>query len=308
MTTPSIAIIIPTWKAAQFLPTLISQLRQQDLPPADIIIIDSSSPDHSAQIARDLGCTVIEIPQAEFNHGGTRNRAAQQATKHDILVFMTQDALPIDSQFLRNLTQPIIEQKAAAAYARQIAHPDASPLEKFARSFNYPPTPHLKSHADLARLGIKTYFFSDTASAVDAKAFWEVGAYPDWVIVNEDMILCARLLQTGHQIAYQANAAVYHSHTSSLKQVFQRYFDIGVFMTQAQEILLSPSSSGEGLRFALHQWRYLWQHAKSWLPRSLAETALKWLGFQIGKRSARLPTRLKRRFSGQKAFWNNPNA
>lgn len=308
MDSVSISVIIPTWQAALYLPTLIPQLHSQTLAPSEIIIIDSSSPDGTAALARDLGCKVEVIPQNDFNHGDTRNRAARLASG-DVLVFMTQDALPVDNQFLAELTRPLLEKRAAAAYARQIAADDASPLEKFNRAFNYAPISHQKTNADLPRMGIKTYFFSDTASAVRRDDFWSVGGYPAEVIVNEDMILCARLLQAGHTIAYQAAAQVYHSHASSLSKLFQRYFDIGVFMRQSQDVLVGAKSGGEGLRFALAQLRYLVEQRQwGWIPRSLVESPLKLVAFHVGKRSRYLPIWLNRRLSGQKAFWLKENS
>lgn len=303
MNTPSVSVIIPTWRAASYLPQLIPNLRSQTLVPTEIIVIDSSSPDNTAQIAQDLGCMVEVIPQSEFNHGGTRNRAAKMASG-EILVFMTQDALPIDDQYLAALVEPIIKGTAIAAYARQVARPDASPLEKFARGFNYLPDSHTKDQSDLEKMGVKTYFFSDTASTVQREAFWEVGGFPDWMIVNEDMVLCARLLAAGHTIAYQATAQVYHSHRYGLMAVVRRYFDVGVFMTQAKDVLVGATSGGEGVRFAIAQVKYLAKEgAWLWIPCSIVELGLKFVAFHIGKRSEKLPLGLKRWLSGQKAFW-----
>ena len=304
----SISVLIPTWKAASHLPQLIAQLQRQSLPPAEIIVIDSSSPDGSADIARERGCTVLVIPQAEFNHGGTRQQAAELATG-DVLVFMTQDTLPVDEHFLANLVQPILDGEVVAAFARQIARADSSPPEQFARAFNYPAESYRKTNADLPRMGVKTYFFSDAASAVQRTAFWAMGGYPDWVIVNEDMVLCAKLLQAGHTIAYQAEAQVYHAHEHTLMQTFRRYFDTGVFFKQAAHVLVDAKSGGEGVRFAQQQIRYLWRERKwRWIPRVVIELPVKFIAFHLGKQSERLPLSWKRRLSGQTAYWNKTSS
>ncbi|PJF43332.1 MAG: glycosyl transferase family 2 [Phototrophicales bacterium] len=301
---PTVSVIIPTYCASRYLEPLIHALRTQTCPPDEIIIIDSSSSDGTAEQARALGCQVMIIPKHEFNHGGTRNRAAK-AAKGDILVFMTQDALPTDEHFISRLIQPIVEGVASAAYARQTTPEDANPLEAFARQFNYPLQSHTKSRADIRRLGVKAYFFSDAASAIRRDIFWAVGGFADWVVVNEDMILCARLLQADHVIAYVAEAAVFHAHNYTLAQTFRRYFDIGVFMHQSREILIGAKSGGEGMRFARQQFQHLWQQRKyGAATRSILESGLKWVAFQIGKRSEYLPRRLNRYLSAQKAYWN----
>lgn len=300
---PTVSIIIPTYRAARYLDALIASLLGQSLAPHEIIIVDSSSPDGTADQARALGCVVDVIPQVEFNHGGTRNRAAELATG-DVLVFMTQDALPVNEHYLAQLVAPIAEGRATAAYARQTTPPAAHPLEAFSRAFNYPSDGFLKRHEDIDRLGVKAFFFSDAASAVKREVFWAVGGFPDWVIVNEDMVLCAKLLRDDHAIAYSADAAVFHAHNYTLKQVFRRYFDIGVFMHQSREVLAGARSGGEGLRFARAQLQAMigQRHYRA-AVRSVVETGLKWIAYQLGKRSHHLPRRLNRVLSAQKAYW-----
>ncbi len=49
----------------------------------------------------------------------------------DILVFMTQDAVPADRNLIGNLIRPLQENsKVGAAYARQLAQEDCAYLEK----------------------------------------------------------------------------------------------------------------------------------------------------------------------------------
>lgn len=300
---PTVSIIIPTYQASRYIGTLIPVLRSQTLPPDEIIIIDSSSSDGTAALARDLGCRVEVIPQADFNHGGTRNRAAKLASG-EVLLFMTQDAVPVDEHFIARLVAPLAAGTAGAAFARQTTPPDANPLEAFSRRFNYPTASDVRLPSDIERLGVKAYFFSDAASAVGRALFWQVGGFPDWVIVNEDMVLCARLLQANFGVAYVAEAAVYHAHNYTLKQVFRRYFDIGVFMHQSREILVGAKSGGEGMRFAVQQARAMLngRHYGA-AARSIVESGLKWIAFQLGRRSRFLPRRLNRFLSGQKAYW-----
>jgi rhamnosyltransferase len=300
---PTVSVIIPTYKAACFLPNLLGALRGQTLKPLEIILIDSSSPDQTAALAIELGCRVEVIPKAEFNHGGTRNLGAQIA-RGGVLVFMTQDALPTGAGFLEALVQPIAQGQAVAAYARQLPYPQASPPETFRRYFNYPPQSELKTLAQLPQKGFKTFFYSDVASAVRSEVFWQMGGYPDWVIVDEDVFLCARLLRAGHTVAYQAEAQVFHSHNYGLIQQFRRLFDVGAFVTQAEETLSGAKTSGEGLRMVQEMTRYLvGQKAWAWIPYSWLEATTKFLAYQLGKRERLLPVEIKRHLSLHRDFW-----
>ncbi|MDX2007811.1 MAG: glycosyltransferase family 2 protein [Meiothermus sp.] len=299
----TVSVILPTYRAEKYLEPLLEALHSQTLRPLEVIVIDSSSPDQTAQIARDAGCMVKVIPQSEFNHGATRNLGARMATG-EVLVFMTQDALPAHEGFLEALVSPIHSGTAAAAYARQLPYPEAPPPEVFARHFNYPAQSHLQTLEDVPRKGFKAFFYSDVASAVRRETFWEMGGYPDWVIVDEDVYFCAKLLRSGLRVAYQAEAQVFHSHHYPLAQQFRRIFDVGVFVAQAGEMLEGAKVGGEGLRFVSAQVRYLARQGEwAWIPYSVLEAALKFVAYQMGVRHHALPGRLNRYLSQQKQHW-----
>lgn len=303
---PNISVVLPTYRAAPYLRPWLEAISQQTLCPLEVIVIDSSSTDGTEQIASNAGCIVKVVPKTEFNHGGTRNLGANMA-RGEILVFMTQDALPVDETFLEALTLPIRKGEVAAAYARQLPYPDTPPPEAFARGFNYPAESQVKSLEDLPRLGMKTFFFSNVASAIDREVFEQLGGFPEHVIMNEDMHFAAKLLMSGRKIAYQAEAKVFHSHDYRLGQQFRRNFDIGVSMTQARGWPRGTSAGGEGARFALGQLGFLLSRGRwRWVPRTLAELGLKYFAFQLGWRQHWLPLGLKRMLSLHRQYWDTP--
>jgi rhamnosyltransferase len=302
--TYEVSVIIPTLNASQVLAELLDSLSEQTIQAKEIVVIDSISSDGTIDIAREAGCLLRSIPRSEFQHGRARNLGAELANG-EVLVFLTQDALPLNSDFLATLIRPLVENKASASTAKQIARPEASPLEKFARMANYPGVSFIRSVEDIESMGVMAYFFSNAASAVDRNVFNELGGFSEEVIVNEDMHFCAHLLQAGYRVAYQAKSVVYHSHDYSLVEQFQRNFDIGVFFSQASEQLGGIDPGGRGGRFALGQIRYLLEtRAWYWVPRAMTESFLKYLGFSFGKRFQRLPRCICRAFSRQKAYWD----
>jgi rhamnosyltransferase len=298
------SIIIPTLNAASLLAPLISVLREQSQKPLEIIVVDSSSDDGTADLAKKMGCLVDVIPQEAFDHGGTRNRGTQLANG-EIFVFLTQDALPVNLDFLQLLLAPIHEDVATAVTARQIPYPQASPLEVFDRMTNYPSKTHVRQWSDVETMGVMAYFFSNAASAIDRSTFEAVGGFPVGLVVNEDMLFCARLLKAGYHVAYQADALIYHSHTYTFQELFQRYFDIGVFFTQAGKELRGGGLESRGLHFAIGQLSYLIRSgAWRWLPHSMLSSLIKAVAFQIGGRAHHLPTQLSENLSRQKTYWH----
>ena len=299
-----VSVIIPTLNAASHLPRIIESLRAQSLSALEIFVIDSNSDDQTTEIADSAGIRWETIPRELFNHGRARNMAADLADGN-VLVFLSQDAMPKDDTFLEGLTRPIFEGKAVAVTARQIPYPDASPLEEYARHANYPRESHIRTEADVAEMGVMAYFFSNAASAVRRDTIEAIGGFPEDVVVNEDMKLCADLLHAGYAVAYQAEAEVFHSHEFDLRDQFGRYFDIGVFFDQAGEPIGDLNPIGRGRLFAFGQIRYLVDNRQwKWIPASIIESILKFVAFQFGKYGHALPRWVKRLFSRQKYFWD----
>lgn len=301
---PTISILIPTLQAGKYLESLICNLQDQSIKPLEIIIIDSKSTDDTQLIARKCGCLVKVIDRAQFNHGRTRNLAAQFANG-ELYLFMTQDAIPQDKDFVKKLIQPIVEYRAVASSARQVPKEKSSPLEVFARKFNYPSYSFVREERDIARLGIKAYFFSNVSSCIRRDKFWEVGGFPNNVIMNEDMYLCAKLLHNGYKVAYVSEAVVVHSHDLNLVELFKRYFDIGVFYSDANSLLIGSKVDGEGITFVSGLLKYLIRNRKwSWLPRGLSEQLIKYIAFKLGSKQKIIPNQFRYRFSMNKEYWN----
>jgi len=299
-----VSVIIPTLRAGRSLPALLDRLHGQSLRPLEIIVTDSSSDDGTADLARRAGCQVEVIPPETFDHGGTRNRGARMASGN-ILMFMTQDALPARDDFLEAIVRPIVTGRAAAAYARQIPRADARPSEVFARRFNYPDRPEEKRLADISRLGIRAFFFSNAAAAVAREPFEAVGGFPEGVIMNEDMLLCAKLLRGGYTVAYESAAVVYHAHRYTIGRTLRRYFDIGIFRAQAGPLLAGAAWTGQGFRFTAGLFGYLLRSG-AWtsLPRAASETFVKLAGVQLGRCHRWIPGPLKQRLSLHRVFWS----
>ncbi len=298
-----VSVIIPTLDAGRCLASLLESLWGQSRYVDQIVVVDSTSSDHTIRIAREAGCTVKVIPRCSFDHGGSRNLGARIATG-DILVFLSQDVMPTNDRFLEELLDPIVNHRASATYARQIAGAEASAIERFTRDFNYPSRSYLRSAPDIQHANLRSYFFSNAASAIEKSKFWDVGGFPVRTIHAEDMFLCARLIRAGHTIGYQANAQIYHTHAYSPIEQFKRYFDKGVAVARAAEMFKDCSARSEGVRFAWGQIRYLIQQ-RQWhtVPRSVLESLLKALAYRLGQTERRLPHALKQRLSLHKTFW-----
>ena len=304
-----ISIIIPTYNAQNYLLTLLEKIKNQSLKEYELIIIDSSSKDKTVEIAKEFTDNVIVIPQNEFDHGGTRTKAAKIA-RGDILIFLTQDALPYNEFTLENIIKVFVNEKIGAAYGRQISYKNTNLFGKHLRKFNYPETSYIRNINDISKYGIKTAFLSNSFAAYRKSALEKIGYFKSNLILGEDIYAGAKLILAGYHLAYVSEAKVYHSHNYTIWQEFKRYFDIGVFHKCESWILQSfGKAEGEGLKYIKSELKYLLSNG-AWylLPEWFIRNGMKYLGYKIGQNYEKFPMWMIKKFSMHYRWWNKKGA
>jgi rhamnosyltransferase len=286
----TLAVVVPTFNAAKLWSGFNEGLRRQGLEPQQILIVDSSSTDGTPELARAAGYRVLSIARSEFNHGGTRQAAAELLQPVDILVYLTQDSILADANALARLTAAFEDPSIGAAYGRQLRRPGANSIEAHARLFNYPAASAIRSLESAAAMGFKAIFFSNSFGAYRRLALEQAGGFPRESNFGEDTVVAARLLQSSWRIAYVAEAQAYHSHAHSCREEFQRYYRIGRLHGSEPWLLRDfGKASGEGRRFVVSEIRYLSSHAPWLIPEAMLRTGLKYLGYKRGRASMVLP-------------------
>lgn len=302
----SIGLVVPVLNAGRHLDAFLGSLERQTIRPATFLAIDSSSTDDTVERLRAFGAEVLVIPRAEFDHGGTRQRALTYLPELDVVAFATQDVIFADEFALERLVAPFSDPLVGAAYGRQIAHKNARAIEIHSREFNYPAEGHVRSRADIAVYGFRSTFLSNAFSAYRPSALMAVGGFPRRSIFGEDSYVTAKLILAGWRIAYQADARVHHSHDYTIAEEFRRYFDIGVFHSREPWIRESfGGASGEGMQFVRSELSFLLRTAPGLIPSALVRTCAKYAAYRLGRMEAKLPPSLKRRLSMSRGFWNS---
>jgi len=303
-----VSVIVPTLNASSSWFRFVQALKEQQVPPSRILIIDSSSDDRTAELAKHEGFRLREIERNAFNHGGTRQWAADLEPNAEIIVCLTQDAILANSTSLRNLISTFDDPSIGAAFGRQLPRPGAGPIESHARLFNYPGQSGVRALTDRELLGFKAIFISNSFAAYRSSALKAVGGFPTNTIFGEDTVVAGRLLLSGWKIAYAADALVYHSHRYTWSQEFQRYFDIGVLHARESWLLKEFGQTGsEGRRFVLSELRFLWPRHVALIPSAIIHTAAKFVGYRLGRMEDGLKPQLKRRLSMHRSYWQLPS-
>jgi len=294
-----ISVIIPTLNAAAYLDAQLLALQHQTAKNLEILIIDSSSSDATLEIAKAHNVRATVIPKDEFDHGGTRTLAGKEA-KGELLVYLTQDAIPVNEGAIECLVRPLFENSnIGATFGRQIASHTATVFAKHLRNFNYPDMSYTRSLADTPIYGLKTVFCSNSFATYRRDALENVGWFKDGLILGEDMHVCARMLLRGYKLQYVSEAMVYHSHNYSLSEEFRRYFDTGIFHKRERSVLEEfGKPEGEGMRYLTSEMSFLISNRSfHLLPLSLLRNFLKLLGYKLGYHYENLPLRLVKQLS-----------
>lgn len=300
-----ISVIIPTYNASKYINLLIQSIKSQTIyDNIELIIIDSESKDDTSYILKKNNVKHLSIPSSEFDHGGTRTLAAKEA-KGDILIFLTQDALPADEFSFFELIKTFEDKDVAASYGRQIPYSGTSIFGKHLREFNYPGLNITRRLKDKAKFGIKTPQLSNSFCAYRKSALEEIGYFKNNLILGEDVVAGVHFLNRNYKLVYNSKAKVFHSHDYTIIEEFKRYFDIGVFHSMEKESLAPYLSTGsEGGKYIRSEFRLIMREKKFViLPLFIIRNIMKLFGYKMGRIYMHIPRIIIKKISMHSFWW-----
>jgi rhamnosyltransferase len=277
---------------------------QKGVGSLEVIAVDSGSTDGTIDLLQRHPLHLEQIPAEAFHHARTRNFAASLA-RGEVLIFLSQDAIPASSHWLSNLISNFDDEKVGAVYGRQIPKPGSFAERQETMDTVYGAHRIVKDPAHRNGLGYRFYLFSSVNAAI-RRSVWQATRFPEELKVFEDLGIAKRILDGGWKIVYEPQAAVHHSHNHSTLGLFRRYFDIG-YTLKRLEIWDAP-----GTRKSL--WRDGCKMLKKKIGRSrdvsikrspgdgIQEDIAKSVGLFLGLNQACLPLILKRHLSAYRVF------
>lgn len=261
MTAPRVSIVLPTLEGARDLRRLLPALARQQVPGGfEICALDSQSQDESRELLRAAGASVETLPREQFRHGPSRNLAASRA-RGELLVFLSQDALPEGERFLAELAAAFDDERVAGAFARILPHADDDPLT--ARTVLA--APEARAEPRTFELAAEddaedpaSIPFNNVASAIRRSVF-ETLPFPD-VAFGEDHAWAVQALRAGWRIRFVPGAVVRHAHRYDLGRAFERYRVDAAFQRRLHGARVRPSlaSVARGIAYEVRaDWRHL---------------------------------------------------
>lgn len=287
MAAPRVSVLIPTLQAERWLGPLLDALAGQRVAGGhELVVVDSDSTDRTRTLLEDRGARVERIARAEFGHGRTRNRLASLA-RGELLVFLSQDALPEGEEFLERLVAPLAGDRVAGATARVLPREDDDPLT--ARTALDAPEAGAEARFwDADDLAAGPVRFNDVASAMRAEV-WRAIPFPD-VEFGEDVAWAEAAVAAGWRVAFEPGAVVRHAHAYRPGEAFRRYRTDARFLLEQRGLRVRPGPVS-CLRGWLHElradWRFVSKRGRGWshLLRAPALRGAQILGQFAGSRS-----------------------
>ena len=116
-----VSIVVPTYNERQNLPRLVAAIAENMRWPYEIVVVDDSSPDGTADLARDLAKTFpIRLLSRPAKSGlGSAYRDGFAAAKGDLIFEMDAD-LSHDPRFIPALVQAVVEGADIAVGSRYV--------------------------------------------------------------------------------------------------------------------------------------------------------------------------------------------
>jgi rhamnosyltransferase len=248
-----ISVFIPTYNAKEYIRECIDSILIQELPigyNVEIIIIDSGSKDGTDEIIKSYGEKInfIQIPNSEFGHGKTRQKAAELA-KGEYILLLSQDATPSHNRWIKNMIEPfLVSDKVGCVFGRQIPRTNSVPTIKreiltVFGNFGAPDSITIhrnKSLVDGYPMNTLNSFFSDVNSAIRKDLIHKV-PFRD-VKYAEDQALAEDMQNAGYLKAYSVQGSVWHSHNLSVREFYKRKFDEYIGLQESINYKITPSA------------------------------------------------------------------
>jgi len=223
---PEISVGIPTRDGGVLLKRLLRIVCEQETRwRYEVFALDSGSSDGSLRLLEKFPVRVIRIDPGTFNWGAVRERLFQEA-RGQVVVNLSQDAVPVDETWLDRLVAPLQEQGTHVVCGNSVPDPEREFAQfQWERNGYYYFTREMRRFTERYGKGLS---FANTAVL---RSVWEqlhIGPQA----TGEDFGFQIRLKMAGAHIVHSDDAPVYHHHNYSLRGVYRRCRNEGLALRE----------------------------------------------------------------------------
>ena len=208
------SVVIRTYNEQKYLPDLLEALRGQTFPDFEIIVVDSGSLDKTREFAESYADKILQLKSRDFTFGYALNIGIQEASSNFIAI-ASAHTLPINAVWLEMLISPLYDEQNAMVYGRQLGTNTSKFSEKQDFRRTYGLTPKVLRFPN---------FFANNANSAIRKDLWQQYQFDESLLGLEDIDWAKYWMEKGLSVVYEPEAALYHIHEESWRQIRRRYY------------------------------------------------------------------------------------
>jgi rhamnosyltransferase len=211
MSPPAASVVIRSKDEAPSIGRVIDLVHRQEFDggEVEVIVVDSGSTDGTADIARRMGATVIEIPAASFTFGGSLNTGAA-AARAAVSVALSAHAFPTDPGWLARMLACFDDPLVACAYGCPNA-PGGGPLRK-----------RVVQDAEHARR--YPYWGYGNSAGAFRMDLWRKRGFRADMPGTEDKEWAWYWMERGHRVVVDPELTVEHDHSRDpVPEIYRRF-------------------------------------------------------------------------------------
>ncbi len=301
------SFILPTKNVEKYIGPLLDSIFFQEYDGEIEVVLLDSSDDRTPEIARQFPIKYVWLDPADYNYGKTRNDGAAM-TDGEFLVFLSTDVEITDNKWLSRLTRHFADPQVAGVFGRQVPRESSPPMEQFLIRHTYPAESDVLELENGKLRRRKTPVIYSHVNAVKRRSVWEQIKIPE-MLKGDDQQWAKMAMVSGYKIVYDAEAAVYHSHTYSLKGVFREYFDTGASFTVVHhdDVVAYPIKAfiADGMNYVVGEYKFMLRNGYwRWIPYATVYNMMKFLGISLGAQQKHMPLWMKRALCKKKNHWD----
>jgi glycosyltransferase involved in cell wall biosynthesis len=212
----NVSLVTTVLNEADQLPEFLESIRNQDLLPSEIIIVDGGSTDGTLEVLEEwrnrLPLTVVSQPGANISTG----RNIGIATASSEIIAVTDAGVTLAPDWLQHLVAPFTQTLIPVDAVGGFFVPDSrNSFEAALAATTLPDVEEIDPDA----------FLPSSRSFAFRRRWFEAGVrYPQWLDYCEDLLFDLRLKRAGAKFSFQPRAIVYFRPRSGVAEFWRQYY------------------------------------------------------------------------------------
>lgn len=209
------SVVILTKDGGELLEKSIKMIFQQKTSfRFEVIAVDSGSKDSSLKFMKKYPIKIFKIEPHHFSFGQIRDFGFMQ-TKGEYLITISQDAVPVDNNWMNNLILPLISNDADVVQGYDTPPPDRK-VFFWVRKGMFHFTSDGKNFIEKnGKIGLSCSNISMKRKVWEEVRFGEIP-------MSEDKLFQKKAFSKGYRFISKKNAMMFHAHNYSLSSLIKR--------------------------------------------------------------------------------------